>query len=358
MKLTFYLMTAIAGMFLLHSCSKEIDVDSPDFDVTTTASSYTAGQPVSFKVTGNAQVISFYSGETLKDYAFKDGRSVNVANGGLTMQFSSSLQVGTQTNQLSILASSDFNGDYSTVTSVKAATWTDITNRFTLGTTATFVSSGAPPTDLSDLLVAGKPLYIAFRYITKPQATDGLARQYFIQSFFLRSKKDSFNATPVVIADQNAIGFRIVDENKAKAPARSSVSPTRLTLYGNEYLYAGLPRYDPANPLLDPNNPIFDPNSPFYNPLAVVQPPFDPNSPYNDPLSENWAVSKAITLNAVNLGPDWSTAIKAGIAAAPITQYTYTYSKPGTYKAVFVGSNNSIDKGEEIVKSIQLTINP
>lgn len=352
----FYFYFFILGALFLAACSKKLDIDSPDFDVTTDSLSYAAGQPVNFKFTGDAHVISFYSGEPLKDYAFKDGRTFDVTSGGATFQFSSSLQLGTQTNQLTILASSNFNGDYSSVTSLKAATWTDITNRFTIGTTATFVPSGTAPTDISDLFVAGKPLYIAFRYITRPQATNGLARAYYFQSMFLKSKTDSFNNNPLTIYDQNSLGFRIVDENKENAPARSLVSPTRLTLYGNEYLYAGLPRYDPSNPLLDPNNPIFDPQSPSYDPMAVLQKPFDPNSPYNDPLSENWAVSRPITLGKVNLGPDVPVAIKAGIAAAPLTLYTYTYKFPGTYNAVFVGSNSSIDESKTYFKTITLTI--
>lgn len=348
----------LSVLLLLTACSRQLDVDTPDFDVTLKAGTLKAGQAVDFNITGNAHVISFYSGELLKEYDFRTGRKFDVSQGGLTMQFTSSLQVGTQTNQLTILASSNFDGDYSSVAKLKAATWTDITSRFTLGTTATFVSSGAAPTDISDLMVPGKPLYIAFRYITKPQAVNGLARQWFFQTFNLRSKTVSFNGSPLVIADQNTVGFRIVDELKGLAPALSAVSSTRLTLFGNEYLHAGLPRYDPANPLLDKNNPIFDPNSPQYQAAAVWQPPFDPASPYNDPLSENWAVSKAITPGTVDLGPDWSTAIKNGVAAAPITLYQYTYAKPGTYKAVFVASNNTIDGGKEVVKSISLTIVP
>lgn len=356
MKFNYYLL--LLGFFILTSCSKQLDVVTPDFDVTTASATYKAGQAIKFNFTGNAHEISFYSGELLKDYAFKDGRSFDVSAGGLTMQFTSSLQLGTQTNHLTILASTNFNGDYSSIASLKAATWTDITSRFVIGTSAAFVASGPAATDISDLLIAGKPLYIAFRYITRPQAANGVVRQYFFQSFALKSKTVTFNNSPVTIFDQNSVGFRIVDENKTNAPARSSVTATRLTMYGNEYLYASMPRYDPSNPLLDPNNPVFNPQSPLYNPLAVLQPPFNPSSPYNDPLSENWAVSRPITLGSVSIGPDLSSAIKAGIAAAPITLFTYSYAVPGSYKAVFVGSNNSIEGSKKLVKTINLTITP
>jgi len=286
-----------------------------------------------------------------------------VTGAGATMEFTSSVQVGTQTKQLSILASTDFNGDYSSLAKIKAATWTDITSRFALGTTATFKATGAK--DISDLIVPGKPIYIAYKYVTNPQAVNGLACKWFIQTFAIKSKAtlpNTASVTPIVLtlADQNSVGFRIIDENAANNPALSVVSSTRLTLYGNEYRYAGLPKYDPTNPIYDPTNPIYDPQSPFFNGLVVYTPyvPFDPASPYNDPLSENWAVSAPVNLDTVDLGPDWSTPIKVGIAAATLTFYTYTYPNAGTFKAIFVGSNNSISEVKKVVKEITLTITP
>lgn len=85
--------------------------------------------------------------------------------------------------------------------------------------------------------------------------------------------------------------------------------------------------------------------------------PYDLASPYNDPLSENWAVSKAIYTDKVDLGPDWSTSLK-GISNTKLDVYRYTYTKAGTYKAVFIASNNSIDDVKQVVKEITFTITP
>ena len=83
------------------SCDKKLVVlDTPDFNVTTTTSTFKVGQEVLFNFTGNAHVISFYSGETLKDYDFKAGRVIDVKNAGATMEFTSSVQYGVQTNQV------------------------------------------------------------------------------------------------------------------------------------------------------------------------------------------------------------------------------------------------------------------
>ena len=346
----------LAG-FLLTSCEKEIPADVPaDFAISTEAITYKAGEEIIFNVKGgDAQRIAFYSGETQKDYAFKGGRVIDVKGAGATMAFQTSVQVGAQANQLSVWASTDFNGDY-TFENVKAANWTDITGRFVLGTTTAFRASGTK--DITDLMVAGKPIYIAFKYITRPQATNGLARQWFIQSFVVNSKK-KLDGNALTLTDQLGAAFRIVDENEAHAPARPTVTDTRITLYGNEYLYSILAKFDPTNPIYDPLNPIYDPQSPLYRPTAIrpVFVPFDPASPYNDPLSEHWAISKPIYEDKVDLGPDWSTSIKTP-TDPELVEYRYTYSAPGTYKAVFIASNNSIDNAESVTKEITLTITP
>lgn len=346
-------------MLLTASCNDRLEIGTPNFDVTTAKTTYKTGEQVTFDIKGGeTHMISFYSGEVLKDYALKDGRIIDVSKSGITGSFTSSVQLGTQTNQVAILASTNFNGDYSSIAKVKAATWTDITSRFALGTTATLLASGNK--DLSDLVVAGKPLYIAFRYLTKPQATDGIARQWFFQSFAINSNLKLDNTINIPIVDQATAGFRIVDDNIANAAkALSSVTATRVTLQGNTYLNAGLPQFDPTNPIFDPKNPIYDPNSPLFQATAKYVPfaAFDPNSPFNDPATEHWAVSKAILVDKVDLGPDRSIPLK-GLPNPTISKHSYVYAKPGSYKAVFIAANNTIDGEKRVIKEINLTITP
>jgi len=367
MKSNYYIL--LAGLLMTASCSKEILTEIPTFDVSTEATTYQAGEEIKFNIAGgDAQTIFFYSGETLKDYAFKEGRIIDVKDSGAAMAFTSSVQLGTQANQLTVLASTDFNGDYSTLAKVKAAIWTDITGRFKLGINNAFLASGTK--DISDLLLAGKPIYIAFKYVTKPQITNGLARNWYIQAFAITSNTKLDNAISLELTDQANAGFRIIDENPATAvsktfvpydgaPARASITNTRIALYGNQYLHPGLAIFDPDNPVFDPLNPIYDPGSPSYSPIAVrpTYVAYNPSSPYNDPLSEHWAVSKAINTEKVDLGPDWSTSIK-DLYSQNLTEYRYTYAKAGTYEAVFVASNNSIDGEKKVIKEITLTITP
>lgn len=351
-KLKYYFF--LCGLMLMLSCEDE--VESPVIQITAESNTYQAGEPVKFKIDGHADMISFYSGEPTNDYAFKDGRVIDVSDGNVTLTFSSAVTGGTQADQLTFLASTDFDGNYDDLASVKAATWTDITSRFKFGTSATFATSTVQ--DISDLLIPGQPIYFAFRYVTQPQAANGLARTWMIQTFTLHSSV-TFNDLPVTIIDQANAGFRIIDEDPENAPARSTITTSRVSLLGNIYKDPDDAIYDPENPIYDPENPIYDPESHLYDPSRVRPTfvPYDPNSPYNDPQTENWAVSKPIYIDQVDLGPDWSRAIK-GIANSKLEEYQYTYSKPGTYNAYFIAINANIDGREEVVKEFTLTINP
>ena len=91
-------------------------------------------------------------------YAQKDKTAVS---------FNTSVQYGSQSNNLSVLVSSDFNGDYS-LESIKSATWEDVTKKVKLATDKVPAESGE--IDLSKSKAAGKPLYIAFKYIGQASA--------------------------------------------------------------------------------------------------------------------------------------------------------------------------------------------
>lgn len=353
------LINYLAGLSLifLASCTTELVVkDAPDLEVSTEKSTYKVGQEIVFNFKGEAELISFYSGQAYNDYAFREGRVLDLETKGASLSFTSSVTNGAQANQLAIMASSDFNGNYSSLASVKAATWTDITKRFTLGTSATFLASTSQ--DISDLIAPGKPIYIAFKYLTKPQATNGLARTWMIQAVSLNSTT-SFNGAFPLLKDQAYAAFRIVQEDSVNTPSRSSITSTRVTLLGNVYKDPSDPIYNPNDPIFDPTNPIYDPLSPLYDRTAVrpTYVAYDPTSPYNDPQRETWAVSAPITTDKVDMGPDLSVPVQ-GIRNPKLKEYRFTYTRPGTYKAYFVASNTTIDESKSIVKEVTLTIEP
>src|SRR5882757_634196 len=113
-KMKFRLYNLSLAVFILASCKKDVTLalneDAPSFNVTPAATTYKIGQDVVFNFTGKADVLSFFSGELYHDYAFKGGRTLDMTNP--TIAFTSAVTGGAQTNQLTVLASTDFNGVY------------------------------------------------------------------------------------------------------------------------------------------------------------------------------------------------------------------------------------------------------
>jgi hypothetical protein len=105
MKLKIY--SIVAAALLMASCEKPtLEAEAPVFDVNTEKATYKVGEIIKFMIIGGeSQNISFYSGELLKDYNSRTGRVVDVVGAGANLTFSSSVQLGTQADQLSLLAS-------------------------------------------------------------------------------------------------------------------------------------------------------------------------------------------------------------------------------------------------------------
>lgn len=291
----------LALCFLLGACAKDPIVEDPNLTVSLTDAEFAAGTPVKFNISSDASLLTFYSGEVGSDYEFKDGRVV--PKGVVTLSFANNVNFGTQANQFSVLASSDFNGNF-TIDNVKAATWTNITDRFTLATNSTLLSTSA---NLSDLVVDGKPLYIAFRYITEPQANSGSGRTWTVRNFLLNSDT---SIGLVQLSGQSDAGFQLVNEGTID-PNRSSVTGTTITLRGNNV-----------------NTQI---------------------------RTETWAISKPFEAGEANLGPDKGIPVK-GYLEPSVTEHVYTYSKPGTYKASFVSANSTVYGTKEVVKMVDVVV--
>jgi len=298
----------LLACLMLSACKNDLVINggSPDFNVEPLSAEFKKGTPVTFKFTGDAGMISFYSGEPLKQYELRDGRTEKATGG--TLAFTSAVSGGTQTNQFAVMASSDFNGNYADIAEVKKATWTDITSRFTLGTTTAFTASTAK--DVTDMLVPGKPFYLAFRYTTRPQTVNGEARTWMVQGITFQSLTAVGNITSV---DMFTAGIRIVDENAKTLPARSTANTSRITLLGNTFTAT------------------------------------------NDPASEHWAISAPISWEDINVGPDRPVAIK-GVTSTKLNSYTYTYTKAGTYKAYFLAQNANVNANKMVVRQIDVKI--
>ncbi|WP_129717432.1 DUF5017 domain-containing protein [Pedobacter sp. SYP-B3415] len=317
MKRTYLYLLSLLLLFAA-ACDKSMDVSAPGFEVTGYSvknaidSAGNAVKSVTFTFSGNADVVSFYSGETLRDYAFKDGRIVKTKN--VQMSFSSNCKLNSGTaalnNQLSVVASTNFSGQL-TDEAVQAATWKDISDRFQLSplvTTDNFLPSGTA--DMSDLFEKGKPLYIAFKYVTPPQTTAIRHTQWRIRDYLLARTTDlGVN----VLGSQSASPWNMYHKGPVES-GRSSNTTTQIILRGN-------------------------------NSAANFSQP-----------TEDWAVSPALQITEdTDNGPDRPFAIKNRIEL-PLTSYSFNYVKPGKYKAVFVATNVTSGQEVQVVKSIDLVI--
>lgn len=325
---TKYLLIGIGVMVIgtLLSCSDRLgEVKQPEFDVSVEKTTFEVGEEIVFKFTGTPSIISFYSGEPGNNYLYKDeGRLIQIADSGATMSFSSQLAnavTSSQTDQLSLFYSTDYDGG-GNYASVQAANWTDISEMFKLAKGTTSVASGVG--DISSFFTGTRPVYIGFRYTTKPQNANKKANPCYITNFVVQSKIDPVDGSAVTITDQAHAGFRIIDQYPENAPSQSSVNLTRITFVGNAYR-------QPADSL------------------------YNEEDPWNDPQTETWAISKPIYKDTVRLAKDWASAIK-GINVDEMKTYTYTYNTPGSYKAYFIASNSTIDDIQYTVKEVSITI--
>lgn len=82
---------------------------------------------------------------------------------------------------------------------------------------------------------------------------------------------------------------------------------------------------------------------------------FDARRYYSDgryPLPEAWAICKPIKMNKAN--PDTGESIKN--LQNVLREYRYVYETPGTYKAVFVGTNRNYKSSSRQVHEVEFTI--
>lgn len=106
---------------------------------------------------------------------FKKGDDVIVS-------FQSSVYYGSQTNDLSVQISTDFNGK-SDFAALKSAKWEDVTSLFEYTDSKEVKSSGEK--SLSKYIQEGKSLFIAFKYTGKASAKPS-QRMWIIKSFIAK----------------------------------------------------------------------------------------------------------------------------------------------------------------------------
>lgn len=296
------------GGILLHtSCDDSLEVVTPvDFEIDVEKTSFTVGEEVVFQLKGDPSIITFYSGEIGRDYAFREGRIV--PPGSVSLGFESRVLYGAQPNQLSILVSSDYSGERN-IAAITRASWTDVTSRYNLAAADIGDYAHVGTADLTDLTQDGKQLYLAFKYVFDP--SQGSPRTWNIRQVQL------MNTTSVgttQLADHLTGGFELFYVGPKQETGRSSIASGSITLRSNA-----------AGAL--------------------------------DQYTEDWCVSKGFDLGTKDLGPDRPIKVK-GNSDARTGVFTYVYDSPGVYTAYFVATNATAKNQESVIRNVTIEITP
>lgn len=278
------------------------------FDVTCGNRTYKVGEPVDFTIVGNAQEIHFYSGERGSRYQFRnEGETINIKK--VRVSFESQLSNLKTTPHRWVMISNDFDGQQRNQASFEAATWTDITFRFTLPANNDMTRSGW--VDLTRYAKKG-PFCFAFRYINEPYKISARPPSWRIYSFRIWGVLD--NGEEVTLGDISATprsaGFVAYDFQAADGLGYNRVGPNYL-------------RMEPA----------------------------DKPAPLE--FHEVWMTTRAIDGSRISLPAEVGVVLQCP-CRQPVREHQHTFAAAGQYSAVFVGIDPAT--GEQIVKTLAITV--
>lgn len=289
---------AIAAVLLFSACTKEDQIHTPSFDVTTDKVTYKLGDTVRFNFTGDSDYLSMYTGETGSKYLYKDRTR---AEGKVTVTVSANLRNDNAAKTLSLFLLTDLNPLRDSA-SVVDAKWIDISNRLNIPTASTNVGTPIGTADISDLTKPNKPVYFAWKFASLNSVTAVQPRWTITVMNLINELPDG---TKTTVASVNQMGWKGIS---VKNPAYNWVTTGGL----------------------------------FTNAPAK-----------NSGDTENWAVSGPLYPDAITR--DYPTSIKDIIAVMPST-YEYIYKAKGTYKIYFVALNSRNGESSSITKELEVTI--
>jgi hypothetical protein len=306
-------------------CTKDNDVETPDdFTVTVEKNTFSVNDTVRFYLTGDPDVITFYSGEFGKLYG---NRARFFEKGVNKLVFQANMNQGKtiSDDKLELLLSANLvNYD---AAGIAAATWTNLTTRNTKwpkSLSNTFVTSDS--IDISDFADADK-VNIAFRAVTKKTDT-AMQRRFQIQNLTLGNR----------LADGTYTALFSNFANTGWAQT-SIANPTRTWDVGDWNVSNANSLTNSAGVTIRTAYPIT----------------FNPGTDSSGTDNNDWLLTSAVNLKTVKA--DAGVVIKNG-AQSQMTAYQAIYKTPGTYLVSFVATNARTKGTAEVVRSITITIHP
>ena len=301
------------------SCKKELEIAEVTFDVAANTNKLSLGDTTFFTFKGNADMITFWSGEIGKRYEFRDRVE---ATGTPILRFRSKI-FHAQTNTLSVLISTDFAGvakaTAGTISNISSANWVDITSRAQLSAVSSRLTSSGP-VNLSDFAGQNKPVYVAFKY-------KGLAgyplNRWEIDSLFIN------NHLP------DGTTYEIGNFNSFNAP----------------YTNYGVTTYNPGFVFYNVSNTLTWFNSTINSRAGIV---FRTDATGLTADAEAWAILGPINLKKVT--PDNGVVIKGLSQNINDLKYGYKYPSNGVFNPTFVGAKTNSSEQNYANKQLTLTI--
>ena len=315
------ILTILSASLLLAACAGgDYSLKDPTLEVSA-PSVVKVGQTVEFTLSGEQDVLSFWSGEAGNDLAYRN--TDRIGAGDTWMSFSCTTSSGTSgypnPSVVPISWSKDFTGEY-TKAAMDAATWHDITSAFDWPGDTGVSSHPAGELALNDILPEdGTPVY--FRYYYRVAAYDASA-----------GGGKGNGRTQWSIA-----GVRIFCDTSAG-------EITAYDMYDQMWQFI---MGDGCGTIPEANLPQLPTTTERILFRSQYKPAVDINM---------WAVSGPISRPGdLNLGRDKGVGIKT-LADPQMRKYYYTYNTPGTYKVAFVGVNASVEGRKEIVREVELKV--
>jgi hypothetical protein len=288
------------------SCTKH-EVYSPAVDVSVKADTYKVNENVEFFFNGEADIITFYSGEEGKEYQYKD--RTQLEGGDLNITMDTQVLYGSQ-NNLKLFISQDFDGNY-TAGGIDAATWVDISDRLTWSTAASGavgVRVKSNQASIQELLKPGKPVYFGFRYLGLASTT-GAAQQrtWRVYEFDVVNK---IKNKEFVVTNRAGAGWTAVNYSNSVKGFWALTQNATMIYYSTESNLEGV---------------------------------------------EKWAITKALDIDSAT--PDVGVAIKS-YPDNMVKSFSHAFTQPGTYNVTFVFTNSNFNGIKEVMKTVTVTIEP
>lgn len=304
------------------SCQEGYKITEPVFDVEPESHTVKVGEPVVFNINCRADIVSFYSGEFGNDYAYKDKERLTPATANISFDLKQTVSGDAQLLNPAIVPisfSTDFNGVYD-VENMEAATWSDITDRFSfpaedyhIPTKNGSVTTSNKAVDINDCFEKGLPIYLRFRYFLKKYDSTAKVGRTTVQimNFSIDGHTDFAD---VQMYPMTGIGWNFVKMSSwTGASDKSSLPGAQASLTMNcEW------------------NPSQD--------------------------REIYAIAGPIEKAAdVNSGIETSVPLKV-LSDPDLTTYSYSFDKPGSYDVVFVAKNTNINGKREVVRHVSILV--